>query len=84
MSECSMKLRYTVSKLKEGDWYAHMVGYPGIPVWGSFGNKNFALHRAAESMGLPYEEYMALRRKEGTQGENGGVIGYEPEPGKVR
>ena len=76
-----MKLSYTVSKEKGGQWYAHMVGFPGIPIFGSFGDKKHALHYAAASMGLPYKEYMQLRRKQGT---GGGVENYEPQKGKVR
>ena len=79
-----MKLTYTVSKEKGGQWYCHMVGYPGIPLFGSFGTKKHALHCAADSMGLPYKDYMALRRKEGVAGKNGGVIDYEPQEGKVK
>ena len=61
-----MKLAYTVSQTKEGYWYAHMVGYPYIPVGGSFGcpfkdTKRQALKVAAGCMGLPYEEYMKIR-----------------------
>lgn len=62
-----MKLAYTVSQdRKSGLWYAHMVGFPNIPVMserGTFGTKKNALHVAADSMGLLYKEYMALRRK---------------------
>lgn len=58
-----MKLTYTVSKEKGGQWYAHQVGFPYIPVMGSFGDKKKSLHVAADCMGLPYKEYMQLRRK---------------------
>lgn len=58
-----MEMTYTVSKEKGGQWYAHMVGYPHIPVFGSFGDKKKALHAAADQMGLPYKEYMDLRRR---------------------
>lgn len=75
-----MKLTYTVSKEKGGKWYCHQVGYPGIPVFGSFGDKKKALHVAADSMGLSYKEYMALRRKEGS---GGSTDGYEPKKGTV-
>lgn len=75
-----MKLAYTVSKEKGGQWYAHMVGYPYIPCMidgcSTYGSKKNALHNAAIMMGLPYKEYMALRRKEGT---GDGVEGYDPE-----
>lgn len=62
-----MELTYTVSKEKGSNrYYAHKVGFPNIPVMserGTFGTKKYALHIAADSMGLPYKEYMALRRK---------------------
>ena len=66
-----MKLAYTVSKLtdwhgKDSVWYAHMVGFPNIPVMserGTFTTKRKALHTAADSMGLQYAEYMKLRQK---------------------
>ena len=62
-----MKVTYTVSKEKGSNrYYAHKVGFPNIPVVserGTFGTKKDALHIAADSMGLPYKEYMALRRK---------------------
>lgn len=56
-----MKRTYTVSKTQDGDWYAHKVGYPGIPVFGSFGTKHHALTVAAQKMCLPLKEYMALK-----------------------
>lgn len=63
-------MKYTVSKTHTaiGDpvWYAHMVGYPNIPVMserGTFTSKWNAMHTAADSMALPYAEYMELRRK---------------------
>ena len=63
-----MKLTYTVSKEKGSSrWYAHKVGFPNIPVMserGTFGTKKNALHIAADSMGLPYKEYMEIRRKD--------------------
>lgn len=34
-----MKLGYTVSKEKGGQWYCHQVGFPYVPVFGSFGDK---------------------------------------------
>lgn len=62
-----MKLTYTVSKLKgQNKWYAHMVGFANIPVMaaqGTFVDKKTALHIAADCMGIPYKEYMQLRRK---------------------
>lgn len=33
-----MKLGYTVSKEKGGQWYCHQVGFPYVPVFGSFGD----------------------------------------------
>lgn len=64
-----MKLTYTVSKEKGGLWYAHQIGFPNIPCMidgrKTFGDKKNALHNAAIMMGLPYKEYMAIRRKGG-------------------
>ena len=60
-----MKLGYTVSKEKCGQWYCHQVGFPHIPCFGSFGDKKHALHFAADACGLPYKEYMKLRQKGG-------------------
>lgn len=60
-----MKLGYTVSKEKGGQWYCHQIGFPYVPVFGSFGDKKKALHVAAEMCGLPYKEYMQLRQKGG-------------------
>ena len=61
-----MKLTYTISKCKgENKYYAHKVGYDYIPVVserGTFVDKKTALHIAADSMGLPYKDYMKLRR----------------------
>jgi hypothetical protein len=50
-----MKLGYTVSKEKGGQWYCHQVGFPYVPVFGSFGDKKKALHVAAEMCGLPLQ-----------------------------
>lgn len=62
-----MKITYDVSKEKGSNrWYAHQVGFPYIPVFserGTFGTKKNALHIAADCMGLPYKEYMQLRKK---------------------
>ena len=67
-----MELIYTVSKEKGGLWYAHRVGFTHIPCMiserNTFGDKKNALHNAAMMMGLPYKEYMALRRKCGAKG----------------
>lgn len=65
-----MKLAYTISKAKGSDkWYAHAVGFPKCPCMidgcNTFGTKKEALHNAALMMGLPYKEYMQLRRKSG-------------------
>lgn len=58
-----MKLPYTVSKEKGGMWYCHKEGFPNVPVVGSFSkNKKDALHVAADMCGLPYKEYMKLRK----------------------
>lgn len=66
-----MRITYTVSKVKgSNQYYAHMVGYPYIPVMserGTYGTEKNALHVAADSMGLPYKDYMALRRKCGVK-----------------
>ena len=63
---------YTVSQDKDsGLWYAHMVGYPYIPVMSERGTfhktKRGALAVAADSMGLPYKEYMEVRKARCTQ-----------------
>ena len=53
---------------RQNQWYAHKVVFPYIPVMserGTFVDKKTALHIAADSMGLPYKEYMQLRRKAG-------------------
>lgn len=59
-----MKLSYVVSKEKGGQYYCHRVGFPYVPVFGSFGNKKHALKCAADSMGLTLKEYMKLRNRE--------------------
>lgn len=63
-----MKLSYTVSQDKDTHlWYAHMVGYPYVPVMSERGTfhktKKGALQVAADSMGLPLKEYMQLRQR---------------------
>ena len=64
MTVCGVRA-YTVSQ-KDGMWYAHMVGYPSIPVFGSFSDKRSeAVKWAAASMGLTYKEYMHIRSKYG-------------------
>lgn len=57
-------LTYDIAKEKgSSQYYAHHVSTPKIPVFGSIGDKKKALHAAANCMGIPYKEYMALRRK---------------------
>lgn len=60
-----MKRTYTVSKdEKSGLWYAHMVGYPWIPLLGSFSkNKRTAQKYAADCMALPLQEYLRLKER---------------------
>ena len=66
MTVCGLPA-YTVSQ-KDGIWYAHMVGYSYIPVFGSFSEKRTdALKWAAASMGLTYREYMQARKKYGIE-----------------
>ena len=59
-----MKRVYTVSKdEKTGLWYAHKVGYPRIPVFGSFSkSKRTAQKYAANCMNLSLKEYLRLKR----------------------
>ena len=59
-----MKRTYTVSKdNKTGLWYAHKVGYPRIPVYGSFSkSKRTAQKYAANCMGISLKEYLRLKR----------------------
>ena len=54
-----MKRTYTVSKDdKSSLWYAHMVDFPKIPVFGSFSkNKKEAQKHAANMMGITLKEY---------------------------
>ena len=55
---------YTVSKDKNGYYYAHRIGYPNIPVFGSFSKtKKEVLKTCACAMGLFYDEYIGWRRK---------------------
>lgn len=59
-----MRRGYTVSYDDKSErWYAHMVGFPTIPVWGSFGTKRHALQWAGWSMGMNYSDYMEWRKK---------------------
>lgn len=54
-----MKRTYAVSKDdKTSLWYAHRVGFPWIPVLGSFSkNKKEAQKHAANMMGITLKEY---------------------------
>ena len=58
-----MKRTYVVSKdEKSGLWYAHMVGFPWIPVWGSFSKSKRAAQKvAANCMALSLKEYLQLK-----------------------
>jgi hypothetical protein len=58
-----MKKTYTVSQdKKSGLWYVHRVGFPGIPLFGSFTkSKRAALKHAADCMALPLKEYLQLK-----------------------
>ncbi len=58
-----MKRTYTVSKdEKSGLWYVHKVGFPRIPVFGSFSkSKRTAQKYAADCMALPLKEYLQLK-----------------------
>lgn len=58
-----MKRTYTVSKDKRsGLWYAHKVGFPWIPVFGSFNkSKRAAQQIAADCMALQLKEYLKLK-----------------------
>ena len=58
-----MKRVYTVSKdEKTGLWYAHKVGYPRVPVFGSFSrNKRTAQKYAANCMGISLKEYLRIK-----------------------
>ena len=58
-------LTYDIAKERGSSrYYAHHVDTPKVPVPGSFGDKKKALHVAADSMGLDYKDYMALRGKQ--------------------
>lgn len=65
-----MKRKYTVSSTRSESgsevWYAHMTGFPNIPVMserGTFGTKRHAMQIAADSMGLTLKEYMSLKAR---------------------
>lgn len=48
-----IKRRYTVSKDKSGVYYAHMRGYPNIPVMGSLGTRKEATEYARMMDNMP-------------------------------
>lgn len=51
-----MKRNYTVSKDQDsGLWYAHMIGFDYVPVFGSFGNKRHAEECAKMMDDLPHK-----------------------------
>lgn len=54
---------YTISQDKSGAWYAHMVGFSWIPVFGSFGTKRNATETAAAWMALTADQYAEYKRK---------------------
>ena len=58
-----MKRTYTVSKEeKSGLWYVHKVGFPWIPLLGSFKKrKREAQKIAADCMALSLKEYFLLK-----------------------
>lgn len=63
-----MRLSYTVSQDTNTKlWYVHRLGLSYIPVMAEegtfFKTKRKALHVAANYQGLPYNEYMMLRRE---------------------
>lgn len=57
-----MKRTYTVSRDENGYWYTHKVGYPNIPVLGTFSkSKRQAQKHAAAIMALTLKEYLKLK-----------------------
>lgn len=62
-----MNITFDVTKEKGSKrYFAFNVGNPNVPVSGAkgtYGTKKDALHNAAENMGIPYKEYMKLRRE---------------------
>lgn len=65
-----MKRKYTVSSTRSESgrevWYAHMAGFPNIPVMserGTFGTKKHAMQIAADSMGVTLKDYMNLKER---------------------
>ena len=65
-----MKRIYTVSSVVNESgkevWYAHLAGFPNVPVMserGTFGTKKHAMQIAADSMGISLEDYMKLKAR---------------------
>lgn len=56
---------YTASKTKDGEyWYAHRVGYPNIPVLGSFcKTRKGAYQHCANLMAMFLDQYMDVRKR---------------------
>lgn len=55
---------YTVSQRKDGLWYAHLTGFPYIPVLGSVRKTKRAAQRvAANCMCLLLSDYLRLPEK---------------------
>ena len=59
-----MKRTYAVSKDDKSNlWYAHIVDFPKIPVFGSFSkNKKAAQKFAANMMGITLKEYYKSKK----------------------
>ena len=58
-----MELTYTVNKEKGGRYFVCKADGNNEPISGSFGDKKKALHIAADLMGIPYKEYLKMRKK---------------------
>ena len=55
---------YDVSQDKAGYWYAHPVGYPHIPCFGTFTqDRKKAVQYAADWSGLTLEQYRDTKRR---------------------
>ena len=55
---------YDVSQDKNGYWYAHPVGYPAFPCFGTFTqDKRKAVKYAADWSGLTIEQYRAAKNR---------------------
>lgn len=55
---------YDVSQDKNGWWYAHPVGYPSFPCFGTFTqDKRKAVQYAADWSGLTLEQYKDVKRR---------------------